>query len=409
MIDVVVPEEQEGTKAVVRSWLRQVGDLVFENEPLVELETDKVTQEVPAPAAGVLAEIVLDTDSEAVPGAVLGRISDVGIEEEEPPPIKAERIEGRSTGEAPKIPPPGRPPPPDGGGAGITVQETRLSPSVRRALQQHGIDASRIQGTGRDGRITREDVDRCVAEATVVSVGEPTTAQPRQFSPQDIPHDRMRLAIAENMARAVSEQPHVTAVFEADFTAIAAHKAAMAAKGVKLSYTAYIVKAAAEAMAVAPAINGHWEKDRIAISPTIDIGVGTALGEKGLVVPVVKDAGALSLEEIGAKLDDLTRRARDGKLERSDVSGGSFTISNHGVSGSLLAAPIILHHGQAAILGVGKLEKRVVVRTVNGRDAMLIHPMAYVTLTIDHRVVDGHQTNAWLSRFVEILESWPAA
>jgi len=107
--------------------------------------------------------------------------------------------------------------------------------------------------------------------------------------------------------------------------------------------------------------------------------------------------------------DELTRRARDGKLDRADVSGGSFTISNHGVSGSLLAAPIILHQGQAAILGVGKLEKRVIVREVEGQDAMLIRPMAYVTLTIDHRVVDGHQTNAWLSRFVDILESWPAA
>jgi len=240
----------------------------------------------------------------------------------------------------------------------------------------------------------------------VTSVDEPVTAQPRPFTGADIPHDRMRLTIAENMVRAMSEAPHVTAVFEADFTAVATHKAAMAARGTKLSYTAYIVKAAAEAMAVAPAINGRWEEDRIAISPSIDVGVGTALGEKGLVVPVVKDAGSLSLEQIGARLDDLTRRARDGKLERADVSGGSFTISNHGVSGSLLAAPIILHQGQAAILGVGKLEERVVVRTVNGRDAMLIHPMAYVTLTIDHRVVDGHQTNAWLTRFVEILENW---
>ena len=126
-------------------------------------------------------------------------------------------------------------------------------------------------------------------------------------------------------------------------------------------------------------------------------------------MPVVKDAGALSLEQIGGRLDDLTRRAREGKLERSDVSGGSFTISNHGVSGSLLAAPIILHQGQAAILGVGKLEKRVVVREVEGDDAIVILPMAYVTLTIDHRVVDGHQTNAWLTRFVEIIENWPAA
>jgi 2-oxoglutarate dehydrogenase E2 component (dihydrolipoamide succinyltransferase) len=272
---------------------------------------------------------------------------------------------------------------------------------------QPGIDASRIQGTGRNGRVTREDVDRAIASATVVSVGEPSTAQPRQFNGADIPHDRMRKSIAENMARAVAEQPHVTAVFEADFSAIAAHKAAMAAKGTKFSYTAYIVKAAADAMAVAPAINGRWEEDRIAISPTIDVGVGTALGEKGLVVPVVKDAGSLSLDQIGAKLDDLTRRARDGKLERSDVAGGSFTISNHGVSGSLLAAPIILHQGQAAILGIGKLEKRVVVREVNGQDAILVRLMAYVTLTIDHRVVDGHQTNAWLTRFVEIIENWP--
>ena len=393
MIEIRVPDEQEGTKAVVRAWLKQIGDAVAENDPLVELETDKVTQEVSAPAAGVLTEILLDTDAEAIPGALLGRIS---TDEVVAAPAKADAPVSTP---APVL----QAPQPTG------EIETRLSPSVRRACLQHGIDPSRISGTGRNGRITREDVDRAVSDATVVSVGEPSTAQPRQFSAQDIPHDRMRMTIAENMVRAVSEAPHVTAVFEADFSAIAAHKAAMSARGVKLSYTAYIVKAAAEAMAVAPAINGRWEKDRIAISPTIDIGVGTALGEKGLVVPVVKDSGSLSLEQIGAKLDDLTRRARDGKLDRSDVSGGSFTISNHGVSGSLLAAPIILHQGQAAILGVGKLEKRVIVREVSGQDAILVRPMAYVTLTIDHRVVDGHQTNAWLTRFVQILESWPAA
>ena len=398
MIEVRVPEEQEGTKAVVRAWLKQVGDAVAKNDPLVELETDKVTQEVPAPGAGVLAEIVLDTDAEAVPGALLARIDSSS-------PAKAGAQEAK-----PSIPPveksaaaaPGPRPAPGSDG------EARLSPSVRRACLQHGIDPARISGTGRDGRVTREDVDRVVASSTVVSVGEPSTAQPRHFSPQDVPHDRMRRTIAENMVRAVSDAPHVTAVFEADFSAIATHKAALSARGTKLSYTAYIVKAAAEAMAVAPAINGRWEDDRIAISPTIDIGVGTALGERGLVVPVVKDAGSLSLEQVGARLDDLTRRAREGRLDRADVSGGSFTISNHGVSGSLLAAPIILHQGQAAILGVGKLEKRVVVREIAGQDAILVRPMAYVTLTIDHRVVDGHQTNAWLSRFVEILENWQA-
>ena len=379
-IEIRVPDEQEGTKAVVRAWLKQVGDVVTVNDPLVELETDKVTQEVPSPGAGVLSEILLHTDDEAVPGALLGRISS----DTSSTPFVSSEVETAAT---PKVSPStalGT------NGAG----EMRLSPSVKRAVRQHGIDPAQLIGTGRDGRITRDDVDAAVAGGPTVQSG-------------DIPHDRMRLKIAENMVRAVSEAPHVTALFEADFSAIAAHKKALAERGVKLSYTAYLVKAAAEAMVVAPAINGRWESDRIAVSPTINIGVGTALGDKGLVVPVVKDAGALGLEAIGAKLDDLTARARGGKLTGGDVSGGSFTISNHGVSGSLLASPIILHAGQAAILGVGKLEKRVVVREVGGQDAILIRPMAYVTLTIDHRVVDGHQTNAWLSRFVEIIETWP--
>jgi 2-oxoglutarate dehydrogenase E2 component (dihydrolipoamide succinyltransferase) len=400
MIEVRVPDEQEGTKAVVRAWLKKVGDPVSENDPLVELETDKVTQEVPAPASGVLAEILLNTDDDAEPGALLAKIDPAGEAASAPAKAGAQSsAAGAALQRSGPLPSQGN----------YEQQETRLSPSVRRALLQHDIDPSRIEGTGRDGRITRDDVDRAVAAATTISAGETATAQPRHFSAQDIPHDRMRLKIAENMVRAVSEAPHVTALFEADFSAIAAHKAALAAKGVKLSYTAYIVKAAAEAMAVAPAINGRWEKDRIAVSPTINVGVGTALGEKGLVVPVVKDAGTLTLEEIGRKLDDLTGRARSGSLTAADVSGGSFTISNHGVSGSLLASPIILHAGQAGILGVGKLEKRVVVREVNGQDAILIRPMAYVTLTIDHRVVDGHQTNAWLSRFVELIEGWPTS
>jgi 2-oxoglutarate dehydrogenase E2 component (dihydrolipoamide succinyltransferase) len=396
MIDVRVPDEQEGTKAVVRGWLKQVGDRVALNDPLVELETDKVTQEVPAPAAGVLSEIVLDTDAEAVPGALLGRISSAEAGTERPAEPSVERRLPHASER--------------GGSAALATSaeaESRLSPSVKRALLQHRIDPAGIRGSGRGGRITREDVDQAVAAMSAGSIGEPARARASQLANGDIPHDRMRLKIAENMVRAMSQAPHVTALFEADFSAVAAHKAALAERGLKASYTAYIVKAAAEAMAVAPAINGRWEEDRIAVSPTIDIGVGTALGDKGLVVPVVRDAGAASLEQIAAKLDDLTRRARDGTLTGGDVSGGSFTISNHGVSGSLLAAPIILHQGQAAILGVGKLEKRVVVRQIEGEDAVVILPMAYVTLTIDHRVVDGHQTNAWLTRFVEIVEQWP--
>lgn len=402
MIDVVVPDEQEGTKAVVRAWLVKPGERVAENDPLVELETDKVTQEVPAPAAGVLTEILLDTDAEAEPGALLGRIDPAGEESVKVPAGEA------VAPKADEVPAPA----PASGVKPAVLAETRLSPAVKRAVLQHDIDPGHLTGTGKNGRVTLEDVDRAVASATVSHVGAPTTAQPRMVEPfaaSDIPHDRMRRTIAENMVRAVTDAPHVTALFECDFSAVAAHKAAMKAKGVKLSYTAYILKAASEAMAVAPAINGRWEEDRIAVSPTIDIGVGTALGDKGLVVPVVRDVASLSLEQAGAALDALTTKAREGKLDRKDVSGGSFTISNHGVSGSLLASPIIIHQGQAAILGIGKLEKRVVVRELDGQDVMVIRPMAYVTLTIDHRVVDGHQTNAWLSRFVEILETWPAA
>jgi 2-oxoglutarate dehydrogenase E2 component (dihydrolipoamide succinyltransferase) len=200
-------------------------------------------------------------------------------------------------------------------------------------------------------------------------------------------------------------------VFEADFSAIMrhreAHKAAWAKKGVKLTYTAYIVAAAAEAMKVAPAINSRWHADRLEIFDDINIGVGTALGDKGLIVPVLRQVQRLNLKGIAAGLDDLVERARREKLTGKDVSGGTFTISNHGVSGSLFASPIIINQPQSAILGIGKLEKRVVVREVDGVDTIQIRPMAYVSLTIDHRVVDGHQTNAWLSRFVELLESWP--
>jgi 2-oxoglutarate dehydrogenase E2 component (dihydrolipoamide succinyltransferase) len=222
----------------------------------------------------------------------------------------------------------------------------------------------------------------------------------------------MRLAIASNMLSSVTSAPHVTAVFEADFSAIIAHreahKAAFAKKGVKLTYTAYLVAAAAEAMKVAPAINSRWHADRLELYDDVNIGVGTALGTRGLIVPVLRKVQQLNLKGIAAGLDELIEKARAEKLTAAEVKGGTFTISNHGVSGSLIAAPIIINQPQSAILGVGKLEKRVVVREVGGVDTIQIRPLAYVSLTIDHRVVDGHQTNAWLSRFVEVLESWSA-
>jgi 2-oxoglutarate dehydrogenase E2 component (dihydrolipoamide succinyltransferase) len=406
VIDVLVPEEQEGTKAVVRAWLKKVGDRVELNDPLVELETDKVAVEVPAPAAGVLREILLHTDDDAVPGAVLGRIApvaEVGFEDS----VRPERNRG---------PPAPRPEKRPSTSLGTNEgREMRLSPSVKRAVLQHDLDPGHIQGTGRGGRITRADVDRAVEEAT--KVGQPVEgvlpAVAAEIRSHFVPHDRMRLAIAENMHASVSRAPHVTAVFEADFSAIVAHrdaaKAAYAKKGVKLTYTAYLVAAAAEAMKAAPAINSRWHADRLELYDDINIGVGTALGTRGLIVPVLRKVQTLSLKGIAAGLDELIEKARKEKLTGADIQGGTFTISNHGVSGSLFAAPIIINQPQSAILGVGKLEKRVVVREVGGQDAIQIRPMAYVSLTIDHRVLDGHQTNAWLSRFVELLEGWPSA
>jgi 2-oxoglutarate dehydrogenase E2 component (dihydrolipoamide succinyltransferase) len=417
MIDVTVPIEQEGTKAVVRAWLKQVGDRVAENDPLVELETDKVAMEVPAPSAGVLREILLDSGEDAVPGAVLGRIAAVAevaghephAHEEPFGPGPAASLDGGEEQD----------PSAGSGRAGegqgdhpARHRELRLSPSVRRACLQHDVDPARIDGTGRDGRVTRADVDRFVAEGRRAPPAPPRAApSDASIRSHDVPHDRMRLKIAENMLASVSQAPHVTAVFEADFSAIVAHrerhKAAWARSGVKLTFSAYMVAAAAEAMKVAPAINSRWHDDRLEIFDDVNIGVGTALGAKGLIVPVLRKVQELNLKGIAAGLDDLVERARAEKLTARDVSGGTFTISNHGVSGSLFAAPIIIAQPQSAILGVGKLEKRVVVREVAGQDAILIRPMVYVSLTIDHRVVDGHQTNAWLTRFVEVLEGWP--
>ena len=416
MIDVLVPEEQEGTRAVVRAWLKAVGDRVEVNDPLVELETDKVAMEVPAPVAGVLREILLQSNEDAVPGAVLGRIAiEAENEVEENESVHIERSRDTPSSGAEKNNGLGSARLSPSTSLGMSGErEARLSPSVKRAVLQHDLDPTQIEGTGRNGRITRADVDRAVEEATKVSkpIEGIIPASTGDIRSHFLPHDRMRLAIAENMHASVTQAPHVTAVFEADFSAIIAHreahKTAWAKKGVKLTYTAYLVAAAAEAMKVAPAINSRWHADKLELYDDINIGVGTALGTKGLIVPVLRKVQQLSLKGVAAGLDELIEKARKEKLTSADIKGGTFTISNHGVSGSLFAAPIIINQPQSAILGVGKLEKRVVVREIGGQDAIQIRPMAYVSLTIDHRVVDGHQTNAWLSRFVEVVETWPA-
>ena len=392
-LNIIAPLEQEGSKSVVRAWLKKVGDSVRRDEPLLELETDKVAVEVPAPADGVLAEIALNEGDEAAPGAVLGVLSTSTVI---PDARTASRNPATNTA------------PVDPLGSGFSLREPRndgvnfsteqrLSPLVKRLLSEHKLAPSEIAGTGRDGRITHKDVEAFLGALA--------------HGPTRIPHGAMRKSIAEHMARSVRTAPHVTALFEADFSAIAAHramhKAAYEKAGAPLTYSVYIVHAAAAAMAAAPNVNARWHDDFLEVFADANIGMGVALGENGLIVPVIQRAQTLNLRETAAKLGDLTERARKNQLKPADVQGGTFTVSNHGVSGSLLAAPIIINQPQSAILGVGKLEKRVVVRTIAGADAMVIKPMAYVSLTIDHRVLDGHQTNAWLTRFVETLEAWP--
>ena len=220
----------------------------------------------------------------------------------------------------------------------------------------------------------------------------------------------MRRAIAEHMQRSVSTAPHVTAVFEVDFTAIMRdrerRKETFQRHNAKLTYTTYFIVACVKAIQAVPTVNSRWHDDELEIFPDINIGIGTALGDKGLVVPVVHGAQDLSLQGIAERLTDITTRARANQLRPKDMQGGTFTISNHGVSGSLLASPIIINQPQSAILGVGKLEKRVVVREVDGHDSLVICPMAYVSLTLDHRVLDGHQANAFLTTWVETIEGW---
>ncbi len=401
IIEITAPIEQEGTKAVVRNWLKRIGDYVREGDALVELETDKVTQEIPAPCDGILSEIAMEDGDDATPGAILGRMS---IE-------NANGVAAQAT-EAPLQIQPASP--------ATGPAAAYYSPAVRKAAEEYGIDPASLKGSGRDGRVTRADMDHALETAKPhpsapmsqrAAAGQTPPAVAADGKSRIVPHSAMRLSIARHMAQSLAAAPQVTAIFEADFTAIMRHrennKARLKAEGVNLSYTAYFVAASVAAMKLVPEVNSQWHDDSLEIFEDINIGIGIALGDKGLVAPIVRQAQDLQLEAIAARLQNLTDRARSNALKADDMKGGTFTISNHGVSGSLVASPIIINQPQSAILGIGKLEKRVVVREVDGADTIQIRPMAYVSLTIDHRSLDGHQTNAWLSEFVRILEDWP--
>jgi len=422
-IDIKLSEEQlEGTAAKISEWLVEVGSQVSKGEPLMELETDKVTMEICATEAGQLAEIYKRPGDKVEPGIALGRLSTGAAK----PPTQAEKPQQAVSEQ--------------NASASVTTENTvdtndvisaensarhLLGPAVRRLLRENDLDINLITGSGRRGRVTREDVQTFInnPQSKVPAAG--STSSPVSSSPAPrsgktaaakltgnmVPHTPMRKAIANHMVKSLLHtSPHVTSVFEMDMSNIIEHrrwhKKEFAEQGAKLTFTAYFLAATVKAMAAVPQMNARYHDEALELFEDINIGVGTALGDDGLVVPVVQQVQTKKLFDIASALQAQTDKARNGKLTPADMKNGTFTISNHGVSGSLFAAPIIINQPQVAILGIGKLEKRVVVTETNGEDTMSIKPMCYVSLSIDHRAVDAFQTNKFLSVFVDCIENW---
>jgi 2-oxoglutarate dehydrogenase E2 component (dihydrolipoamide succinyltransferase) len=414
-------DQQEGTRAVLSQWLKQPGEFVAANEPLIELETDKVMMEIVAPADGVLKEIAVATGEEVIPGKILGTI-EARVRSEDSESTKEDESNSQSR-------------PASSAGAERKLQDSSLlsadktagffslpfSPAVRRFFQTHQLDpqqlAGQLQGSGKGGRLTVRDLrayldSNPILSSTSSPPAEKTPAVNTPRTPIKKPHSLMRRKIAEHMVESLLHTaPHVTSVFNLDMSAIIAHrkqhKKAFAEAGANLTFTAYFLLAAARAAQSVPEVNSRFHADHLEIFPWVNIGVGTALGDEGLVVPVIRDCQDKDLLAIARDLTAMTEKARSGKLTQADMQGGTLTISNHGVSGSLVATPIIINQPQSAILGIGKMEKRVVAEEINGQDVIAVKPMCYVTLTIDHRALDAWHTNRFLTHFVQTLEGWP--
>jgi 2-oxoglutarate dehydrogenase E2 component (dihydrolipoamide succinyltransferase) len=392
LVDVTVPVGQaEGTESVVSTWFKSVGDAVTENEPLLEISTDKVNMEVASPGTGRLAEIIKNDGDQVEPGEVLGRID----------------LDGEGAPSLPAAPPPPATAQADGTEKAAASQD--LSPAVRKLLKEHKLDAAQITGTGKGGRITAEDVLKHVETQSTSGHARGTETPGAGVKSHRVAHTQMRRSIAQHMVQSVATAPHVTSVYDADLSRIVAHrdanKAEFEKRGAKLTYTAYFVHASVVALEAVPEVNSRWHDDALEIFDDINIGVATALGSGGLIVPVITKAQDLDLFGIAERLQDLTDRARNERLDPRDVQHGTFTISNHGVSGSLIASPIIINQPQSAILGVGKMERRVVPMSDVSQETV-VKPMCYVTLTIDHRVLDGFQANQFLTSWVGALSDF---
>ncbi len=432
-IEVIMPQLGESVvEGTVTKWLKRQHEQIQEFEPLVEINTDKVDTEVPSPASGTVLQLLVAEGETVRAGTVLALIGEPGENLPEAP------AQGRTDGEfAPSKPPaaasaPVRQPEPTSPVAAVDRQAEVgfISPVVARIAAERRVDLSKVPGSGQGGRITKKDI-LSYLEAKVPAAPWEEPASGELFRPTEevfgelkpavavpgpklLPLDPVRTRIAEHMLRSRRTSPHVTTVMEADLGRVLAHRAANRAAfegdGVNLTLTPYFVAATVEALKQVPIVNSSWSDQGIVLHQQVNVGVAVSLGERGLIVPVVKNAHQLSLLALARSVNDLSERARNRKLDPDEVQGGTFTITNHGVSGSLLAMPII-NQPQCAILGIGKLQKRVVVLENQGpggepSDSLAVRPMVYLTLTFDHRIIDGAIADHFLAVVVQQLQAW---
>jgi 2-oxoglutarate dehydrogenase E2 component (dihydrolipoamide succinyltransferase) len=412
---------EEGT---ISRWLKSPGEIVEEFEALLEINTDKVDTEIPSPASGVLLVTLAEEGQVVTVGTVLAWIGQEGEE------IPAWPDAGQSQPPLPKTTEPepaleypqGSPPLPVTGTT-RTIHPGRdpeigfISPIVARIASENNLDLRSITGTGQHGRITKNDL------LGYLGASKPASQAPPKITPgisapapeparagQILPLTPVRRAIADHMVMSKHTSPHVTTVMEVDLSRVTAHrsanKGAFARDNIKLTFTPYFISAIVTALKAYPIVNSSWDEKGIILHQGINIGMATSLGEEGLIVPVIKNAERLSLTGLARLVNDLAARARSKQLQPDEVKGGTFTITNHGISGSLFATPII-NQPQCGILGVGAIQKRVVVVSdTNGGDSIAIRPMAYLTLTFDHRILDGAIADYFLAKIITVLQEW---
>jgi 2-oxoglutarate dehydrogenase E2 component (dihydrolipoamide succinyltransferase) len=397
---VLVPLLGEGVEEVtVTKWLKKEGESVKELEPLLEVNTDKVDTEIPAPAGGTVLKIAVDEGTPAKVGTVLAWIGKPGEKLEAGPAPEKPRTPVQSSASAPATPAPGARP---------STELGFISPVVARIAAERGVNLQLVRGTGLNGRITKDDVIRFAEGGQSAGPGpaRPLPAAPAAGTGEAlIKHTAIRRQIAEHMVMSQRTSPHVLTVMEADLGKVAAHRAAnkeiFSRDGVNLTFTAYFMTAIVAGLKAYPMVNSSWTEEGVLIHQAVNLGMATSLGEEGLIVPVIKNADDLSLLAMARAVNDLAGRARAKKLQPEEVRGGTFTLTNHGISGSLLAFPII-NQPQCGILGVGAIQKRAVVVD----DAIAIRPMVYLSFAFDHRILDGASADWFLARVKQTLENW---